>query len=299
MRPLEPGDIVRLVSPSGPAEPERVTRGVELLSGWGLTVERGESVLGRHGFFGGTDDARLRDLDAALADPSVRAVVCTRGGYGVQRIVDRVRFGAPKHIVGFSDITALQLAAWRFGRWPAVHGPGAAWLDSRLPLSSEDSLRRALMTASPLPLRRDPAAETGPVVVPGGPVEGVLLGGNLTMLTSTIGTADMPDLAGAILLLEDVDEAPYRVDRMLTQLSRSSGLRGVQAVAVGQFTNCAGRGGVSVADVLLERLAPLGVPVLGGLPVGHGPGQETVVLGAPAVLDVTAGTLVSRAAPVA
>ncbi|MGI5237038.1 S66 peptidase family protein [Dactylosporangium sp. CA-139066] len=286
VRPLEPGDVVRLVSPSGPAAPERVARGVELLESWGLRAEPAPHVLDRRGYFGGTDDARLDDLNAALADPRVRAVICTRGGYGAQRIVERVRFGEPKPIVGFSDITALQLAAWRHGRWPAVHGPGGAWLDARTPASSAQSLRRALMTDGPLTVRGTPGPGSGRA-------SGVLLGGNLAMLVSTLGTVDMPDLAGAVVLLEDVGEAPYRIDRMLTQLLRAGALAGVRGIALGQFTECEGTG--SVADVLAERLGGLGVPVLAGLPIGHGEGQETVVVGAPAVLDADAGTLVSRA----
>ncbi|GAA2327798.1 LD-carboxypeptidase [Dactylosporangium salmoneum] len=282
---MEPGDVVRLVSPSGPAAADRVARGVELLESWGLRAEPAPHVLDRVGYFGGTDDARLDDLNAALADPRVRAVVCTRGGYGVQRIVDRVRWGAPKPIVGFSDITALQLAAWRHGRWPAIHGPGAAWLDARTPQSSAESLRRALMTADPLRVRGLGAS---------GAARGVLLGGNLAMLVSTLGTSDMPDLSGSILLLEDVGEATYRIDRMLTHLLRSGVLAGVRGIALGQFTDC----GDGVDEVLAERLGGLGVPILAGLPIGHGEGQETVVLGAPALLDAAAGVLVSRVSTV-
>lgn len=289
MRPLEPGDVIRFVSPSGPAAPDRVARGVTLFESWGLRVELGASVLGRHGFLGGTDDARLADLNDALAADHVRAVVCTRGGYGVQRIADRVRFGRPRPVVGFSDITALQLAAWRHDRWPAVHGPGGAWLDERTPASSAASLRRALMTGEPLTVRR---SDPDGVVLGAGRAAGTLLGGNLSMLVSSVGTPDQPDLAGAVLLLEDVGEAAYRVDRMLTHLLRAGALDGVAAVALGQFTDC---GGAAVHEVLRERLAPLGVPVLGGLAIGHGPAQETVVVGAPAVVDIASGTLVSRA----
>ncbi|MEV0133418.1 LD-carboxypeptidase [Dactylosporangium sp. NPDC050688] len=285
-----------IVSPSGPTLPERVERGIALLASWGLRVLVGRHVFDRSGYLAGHDDDRLRDLNAAFADPEVRAVVCTRGGYGAQRIVDGLRPGVPKHLVGFSDITALQLAVWRHGRWPSVHGPGAAWFDDRLPATSAASLRAALFTSGPLRSYRSDTEETGAVQVPGPPVRGVLLGGNLSMLASTVGTADMPDLTGAILLLEDVAEAPYRVDRMLTHLRRAGALRGVAGVAVGQFTDCAGGGATTVADVLREHLGALGVPVLGGLRIGHGVGQETVVLGAVATLDTGVGCLTSREA---
>ncbi|GAB3859640.1 LD-carboxypeptidase [Dactylosporangium cerinum] len=283
-----------LVSPSGPTVPERVARGVELLSSWGLDVRVGRHVFDRAGYLAGHDEDRLRDLNAALEDPETKAVVCTRGGYGAQRIVDRVRPGAPKHLVGFSDITALQLAVWRRGGWPSVHGPGAAWFDDRLPAESASSLREALFTSGPLRSYTTRNEETSAVTVPGPVVRGVLLGGNLSMLASTVGTPDMPDFSGKILLIEDVGEAPYRVDRMLTHLRRAGVLDGVAGVAVGQFTECTGAGPTTVVDVLREHLGGLGVPVLGGLRIGHGVGQETVVLGAPAVLDVHVGCLTSR-----
>jgi len=284
-----------LVSPSGPTSAERVARGVELLSGWGLSVLLGATVYGRHGYFGGTDEQRLAALNTALRDPAVRAVICTRGGYGAQRIVDGLDIEAvradPKLVVGFSDITALQLALWRGAHLATVHGPGAAWADDRTPGVSAESLRAALMTADPVVVRADPAAESGPVAVPGPVVTGTLLGGNLCLLTSSVGTPDFPDLDDAILLLEEVEEAPYKVDRMLTHLRRAGLLAGLAGIALGQFTRCADLWPVTIADVLAERLRDLGMPVLGGLPVGHGYGQVSVPLGVPATLDVAAGTL--------
>jgi muramoyltetrapeptide carboxypeptidase len=291
---LCPGDLVALVSPSGPTRPERVARGIELLTGWGLRVELATNAYAREGYLAGGDALRLADLNTALSDPRVRGVICTRGGYGVQRVVDGLDYAAvredPKVVVGFSDITALQLGLWRAARLATVHGPGAAWLDTRTPRESAESLRRALMTTGPVVAGADPDAETGAVVLPGR-AEGILLGGNLSLLTASLGTPDFPDLTGAILLLEEVAEPPYKVDRMMTHLLRAGVLDGVAGIAVGQFTDCADAWAIDVADVLTERLAPVGVPVLGGLPVGHGPGQVTVPVGVPAVLDAAAGTL--------
>ncbi|MEV4137430.1 LD-carboxypeptidase [Dactylosporangium sp. NPDC049742] len=294
MRTLRRGDVVGLVSPSGPTRPDRVARGIELLSGWGLEVRAGRHVFDRSGYLAGHDADRLSDLNEAFEDPEIRAVVCTRGGYGAQRIVDGLRLASPKHLVGFSDITALQLAVWRRVGWASVHGPGGAWFDDRLPASSAESLRAALFTSGPLRSYRSDDEETSAVTVPGPVVGGVLLGGNLSMLASTAGTADMPSFAGAIMVLEDVGEAPYRVDRMLTHLRRAGAFEGVAGVAVGQFTDCVGAG-PTVVDVLRSCLGGLGVPVLGGLRIGHGVGQETVVLGARAELDTTVGCLTSRA----
>ncbi len=327
---LRPGDTVALVSPSSAPDPDRVAHGVAMLTSWGLSVQHGTDLYARYGYLAGPDSVRRAALQAALDDPRVRAVICTRGGYGAQRIVDDLDLTAmrtdPKVVVGFSDITALQLALWRVARLASVHGPGAAWSDRRTPAASADSLRDALMTTRPVLLHRDPQAETGSLALPGSPrrqqparrddpaapdstatrdstasrnspapphghAAGPLLGGNLCLLATTAGTPDLPDLTGAILLLEDVDEAPYRIDRMLTQLHRAGARSAVAGVARGPFTDSTATTGPGVAEVLHERLAPLGVPVLGGLPIGHGPGQLTVPVGTPARLDVTAGTL--------
>jgi muramoyltetrapeptide carboxypeptidase len=290
---------VALVSPSGPVRPDRVSRGIELLASWGLRPVLAPHLYARRGYLAGPDEVRVADLNAAFADPTIRGVLVTRGGYGAQRIVDAIDMAAvrrdPKVVAGFSDITAVQLALWRGARLATVHGPGMAWRNERLSAASAESLRTALMEPVPVTVRRVASEETASVMVPGS-ATGTLLGGNLTLLASSIGTPDMPDLAGAILLIEDVDEPPYKVDRMLTQLLRSGALRGVAGVAVGQFTRCADHWPVTVAEVLRERLSGLGVTVLGGLPIGHGAGQLTVPLGVSATLDVAAETLTVRPA---
>ncbi|MFF5178265.1 LD-carboxypeptidase [Micromonospora sp. NPDC000316] len=291
---LCPGDTVLLVSPSGPTSPERVARGVELLTGWGLRPVLAPNAYARRGYLAGADELRAADLNAAFTDPLVRGVICTRGGYGVQRIVDTLDMAAvrrdPKVVAGFSDITALQFALWRGARLAGVHGPGAAWRDERTPLRSAESLHAALMTTEPVTVTAVPGEDTFDVRV-AGRTTGTLLGGNLCMIAASVGTPDLPDLTGAVLLVEDVQEPPYKVDRMLTQLRRAGVLDGLAGVAVGQFTGCADGWDTTITDVLGERLGDLGVPVLGGLPIGHGPGQLTVPVGTPAVLDATAGTL--------
>jgi muramoyltetrapeptide carboxypeptidase len=290
---LRPGDQVALVSPSGPLRPETLVEGIALLESWGLRVSVAPHAHARHGFLAGTDAERLADLNTALADPGIRGVVSTRGGYGAQRIADGLDLAAvradPKVVVGFSDITALQLALWRGARLATVHGPSPRRLVELAPECAE-SMRRAVMTADPVVIAADPAEETAPVRVPG-TARGTLLGGNLCLVAASLGTADMPDLTGAVLLLEEVQEPPYKVDRMLTHLRRAGALDRVAGIAVGQFTDCADEWPVSIVDVLTERLGDLGVPVLGGLPIGHGAGQLTVPVGVPAVLDAGAGTL--------
>jgi muramoyltetrapeptide carboxypeptidase len=297
---LQPGDLVMVLSPAGPAPPDRVAAGIELLRSWGLRPVPSPHAFDHHGYLAGSDAERVEDLNAAFADPAVRGIVVTRGGYGTQRLVDHLDIHAirrdPKPLVGFSDITALQLALWQGARLATLHGPGAAWVADRTGEESAQSLHDALMTTEPVIIKQQPASATTPASRLGaaglpGIASGYLLGGNLSLLVSSIGTRDFPDLRGAILLIEDVDEAPYRVDRMLTQLRRSGVLAEVAAMAVGQFVNCADQYSTDVADVIGERLGDLGVPVLGGLPIGHGNDQLTVPLGVPAMIDVAAATL--------
>ncbi len=299
-RRLHAGDLVALVAPSGAVPPERAIAAADVLTGWGLRVRMGEHALGRHTYFSGTDDQRLADLNAALRDDEVRGVLCLRGGYGAQRIVDRLDLDAvradPKLVLGFSDITALHLALWIGAGLPTVHGPTVTQFDRGAASLTATACRQALMTGDPVTVTADETETTSPVRVPGR-AEGRLLGGNLTLLATSAGTAHRPDLRGAILLLEEVAEEPYRVDRLLVQLARAGWLDGLAGVAVGQFTDC-GTADVhqpTVTEVLTERLGSLGVPVLGGLPIGHGPQQVAVGLGVPATLDAEAGTLVVQA----
>jgi muramoyltetrapeptide carboxypeptidase len=294
-RRLVAGDLVALVSPSGAIDPARTTAAVKSLEEWGLRVRVGDHANGRHGFFAGTDAERLADLNSALRDPEVRGVLCLRGGYGMQRIVDGVDFEAvradPKLVAGFSDITALHLALWHETGLATVHGPTAGQLDDGPGTPTAQTLRRALMTSDPVVVTASESEETFPVRVPG-IAEGTLLGGNLAMLTSSIGTPHALDPRGVILLLEDVNEEPYRVDRMLVHLRRAGWYKGLNGVAVGQFTDCVDPDPSPPAtEFLTAELSRLGIPVLGGLPLGHGAEQIAVGLGVHARLDASAGTL--------
>ncbi|SNY74964.1 S66 peptidase family protein [Paractinoplanes atraurantiacus] len=292
---LVAGDLVALVSPSGAIDPARTEAAISALEKWGLRARVGANAHSRHGNLAGTDEQRLSDLNAALRDPAVRAILCLRGGYGMQRIVDAVDFDAvradPKLIAGFSDITALHLALWHETGLATVHGPTAGQLDRGPDTPSAQALRQALMTSTPVQVVADKAEDTFPVRVPG-TAEGTLLGGNLAMLTSTIGTPHAPDTTGAILLLEDVNEEPYRVDRMLVHLRRAGWLDNLAGVAVGQFTDCTDPDpSPPVIDYLSAELGRLGIPVLGGLPIGHGAEQIAIGLGVHAHLNATAGVL--------
>lgn len=293
---LRPGDRVRFVSPASPPDREKVADGTRLLESWGLRVEIGAHVFDRRGhFLAGSDEDRLADINDALRDTGVRAIFTTTGGKGAYRIAHALDFAAairdPKPLIGYSDITILHLALWRESRLTGFHGPYVGWDPKYYGHDAADHLRRALMETEPITIRQDPREVTSNVVVEG-TATGILMGGNLGMIGRSIGWA-CPSFAGAILLIEAVDTFIGGIDGTLTQLRRSGCLDGLRGVAVGQFIRSAEPkpGKWSLIDVLYDQLGALGVPVLGGLPIGHGPRPRTIPLGTMATLDTTTRTL--------
>ena len=283
---LRPGDLVAVPAPAGPVDPSRLERGVAVLRGWGLDVRVDEPAAHALPWLAGSDQDRADRLAAAWTDPDVRAVWTARGGYGTQRILDLLDWdamagAAPKLLAGFSDVTALHQAfASRLGL-ATLHAAGVAGLGDDDPATVEET-RRLVLSGGPVTLHGAP--DPG-----GGTAEGVLVGGNLTLLATSVGTALVHPAAGGIVLLEDVGEQPYRLDRSLTQLLRAGWFDDVRAVALGAFTDCGDA--EHVTALLHDRLAPLGVPVLHGLPVGHVPANHPLLLGARATVDLATGTL--------
>jgi muramoyltetrapeptide carboxypeptidase len=293
---LKAGDRVRFVSPASTPSRKEVDRGAEILTAWGLRVELGRHVFDTKGhYLAGRDEDRLADINDALRDPGIRAIFATAGGKGAYRIADGLDFDAaradPKPLIGFSETTILHLARWHRCRLVGFHGPHVGWSDEHHGEMAGEHLRRALMEPASITLHQDTRELTAKIVFDGA-ATGTLLGGNLDMIATAVGWA-CPSFAGAILLIEDVDKQIGRIDRAITQLLKSGCLIGVRGVAVGQFIRSAEEkpGKWSVVDVLQDRLAPLGVPVLGGLPIGHGPHNVTVPLGTVATLDTTTRTL--------
>ena len=294
-RHLAPGNTVAVVAPAGPVPVDRLEAGLAVLRSWGLEVREAAHVRGRHqvrGYLAADDAARAADLTAAWCDPEVAAVICARGGYGTQRLVDLLDWGAlaeagPCVLLGFSDITALHQAfAARLGV-STLHGPVVTSLGAGDP-GSREHLRRMLFTpAEALDLTPDPVDAVLP-----GRAEGVLVGGNLTLLSAGVGTAAQVTAEGCIALLEDVGEDLYRLDRALTQLVRSGWFDGVRGVVAGTFEGCGSP--EAVRGLLHDRLGGLGVPLLAGAPFGHGPRNLAVPFGVPATLDAASGTLVLR-----
>lgn len=290
---LRPGDQVAVVTTAGPVLPARLAAGVARLEGWGLRVRIGERALDRHPrlvHLAGLDADQAADLSAAWMDPSVRGVFAARGGFGTQRVLDlldwrRFAEAEPKVFVGFSDLTVLhQALAARLGL-VSVHGP----VVSSLGESTEDGaerLRRLLF--EPEAVVDLLAGIESTTWVPGR-AEGILVGGNLAMLTAELGTAFDRPAAGGIVVIEDIAEAPHRIDRQLTQLQRTGWFDDARAVMLGAFTDCGDS--TQVDAVLLERLGLLGIPILAGVDLGHTRSSISIPLGALATLDADAGTL--------
>jgi muramoyltetrapeptide carboxypeptidase len=238
--------------------------------------EYGDGLFERHRYLAGADERRLAELHAALADPDIRAVFCVRGGYGATRLLPqlapRAPEGPPKPLIGFSDITALHLWLQAHGRI-SIHGPVLAQL-AKLPAST--CARLFDLLESPRPA----APLTGSATYVGGVAEGPLLGGNLSVFTRLLGTPYMPPLDGAVLLLEDQGERPYRLDRMWTHLELAGVFARVRGIVLGTFTACEEPGASYTSGEVLRELAQrTGLPCAAGFPIGHGDLNEPVPLG--------------------
>lgn len=297
---LRPGDLIGIAAPAGPVtDAARIERGVRYLERLGYRVLVGSHAARVHGYCAGTDDERLKDLHALFRDDRVRAIVALRGGYGSSRLLSRLDYRMiarhPKILTGFSDLTALQLALWTKCRLVTFHGPmlSSDFGDRVDPVVEEEFWR--LLTAPAIPLRVVPRPGGKTRMLAAGRTIGRLLGGNLSLIVTLLGTPYSPSFAGGILFFEEVGEEPYRIDRMLTHLRNAGGLRGVRGLLTGRFTDCLpgdpARPGRLVGDILEEMAGEMHVPFLAGLPVGHLRRKTTLPIGVRAALDAGRGTL--------
>jgi len=290
---LRPGDRVRLVAASSAlADLERLQAGLAVLAGWGLELDDDPARLlpRRWGYLAGLDAERAGDLlaDTGPGQPAA-LLACVRGGWGSARLLERPLEAAGGWLLGFSDVTSLLWHRLATGQGGAIHGPLLTTLAAE-PAWSRERLR-ALLFGEPLA-----DLEGEPWVA--GHAEGPLLAANLTVATHLLGTPHLPDLDGAILILEDVGEAPYRIERMLTHWRLCGALQRLAGIGFGSFEGCGdptdpeGDGSrFSLEQVLRERTADLGIPVLAGLPVGHGDVNAALPLGVRARLDGDRGLL--------
>lgn len=287
-RPLQAGDRVQLAAASSALQGDAISRleaGIAVLERWGLEVEPHRNLQRHWGYYAGTDPERLEDLQ-----PNAPLVACMRGGWGSARLLERPLAAEEHWLLGFSDITSLLWARQAAGLPGGIHGPMVTTLGAE-PEWSQERLRALLFGEALPPLQ-------GTVWNPG-QAEGPCLAGNLTVATHLLGTPHLPDLSGAILLFEDIGEAPYRIDRMLSHWRLSGALQQIAGLGFGSFSDCEGdeddardpQHSFGLQAVLQERCGDLGIPVIADLPFGHRCGNAAIPIGRRARLDGERGQL--------
>ncbi|HEY7131942.1 MAG TPA: LD-carboxypeptidase [Candidatus Limnocylindrales bacterium] len=297
---LRSGDTVGICAPASSWENRSdLLRGVKALEDWGLEVKLGQHIDDRHGYMAGRDVDRAADLHAMLTDPSIRGIVCLQGGYGTPRLIPMLEEAAfaenPKILCGYSDLTTLHLAQARWGNVISFYSNGASGVGAHeVTQFSKDGLKRALFSDEPYgpigPNPDDPWVRT----VVGGRVQARLAGGCAGLLTSAIGTRLQPDFRDRIVVLEEIELEGYVLDGILTHLRNAGLFDGAAGIVVGDVKTkwSGGIAELSAEDIVEDVLAPLGLPLIFGLPVGHNTHHATVPFGALATLDADAGTLV-------
>lgn len=295
-RPLKPGDTIGLITPSTyVSDPDELAFARRFCDFFQLKVRQGAHVGQRYGYLADTAAHRVEDLHAMFRDPEVAAVFCVRGGYGSAQMLDKIDYELirrnPKIFLGYSDITALHTAIGRRAGLVTFHGPVSL---SHLSAWSEQHLKRALFETAPLGAVTNPP-DGNPLqpahtlrTVRGGKARGALVGGNLTLIATTLGTPYDIDTSGRILLVEDIGEEIYSIDRMLTQLRLAGKLQAAAGIVVGECKDCPPPGhssALALGEVIDYLLGDLGIPVLYGLSFGHTTDQVTLPLGVAATLD--------------
>lgn len=293
---LRRGDLIGIVAPAGPVtDASRIEKAVRYFERQGYRVAVGAHAGRVHGYLAGTDGERLEDLHAMFRDPRVRALVALRGGYGTTRLLPLLDFRLirrnPKIVCGYSDLTALQLALWHACRLVTFHGPMAG-PDFAGPLDPVTEERFWTMVTAPAVPCRLATVAAAPASARRR-TTGRLLGGNLSLLVSLLGTPFQPSLSGAVLFIEEVGEEPYRIDRMLTQLRNAGVMDRLRAILTGRFEDCAvkdpRRPSFSTGEVLAGHAGAL--LHLAALPFGHVSRKVTIPIGVPVAVDGDAGTV--------
>ncbi len=293
MRQLKPeslkkGDLIGIVSPASPiADPSKINRGVHYLESLGYRAIVGANVTKTKGYLAGDDAERASDLETMFSNRHVRAIICVRGGYGTPRLLARLNYRLitqnPKIFVGFSDITSLSMAFWKKCGLITFHGPmlGVDMADKIEPFT-EDFFWRTLTSKERLG-RVSLPQDASPISFFPGKSTGRLLGGNLSMIVSMLGTPYQPNFNGTVLFIEENGEEPYRVDRMMMQLRNASVLSKTKAVLAGQFTDCVpedpSKASFSVEDILHESATSAAKPFLANMPFGHVGRKMTLPVG--------------------
>ncbi|WP_366247783.1 LD-carboxypeptidase [Terribacillus aidingensis] len=290
------GDTIGIVSPAGPIKREELEQGIKIVESLGLHVKLGKHVFDKYGYLAGSDSDRAADLNDMFKDNEVKGIICSRGGYGSARIVEMLDYEAikqnPKVLLGYSDITYLHTAIRQRTGLITFHGPMVA---SDMGESDFAKLSYDLLQQFFIPQDVVYTTAISPLeAIVHGRATGALVGGNLSLLTSTLGTPDEIDTKGKLLLLEDVSESPYKIDSMLNQLKLAGKLDQAAGILIGDFTDCEAKDpetSLSFDQVLVDYLTDLEKPVLKGFRIGHCNPNITVPLGTEATMDTKTKTL--------
>ncbi|MDZ7260675.1 MAG: LD-carboxypeptidase [candidate division KSB1 bacterium] len=297
---LKQGDTIGIISPgSYPANKDRFWEGIRYLESRGFSVVTARHVLDEYGYLAGRDQDRVEDLEAMFLDPKVKAIFCSRGGYGTPRILTRINYEVikrnPKIVVGYSDITALQLALLAKAELMTFSGPMVAIeMGAGMSPFTETNFWRLLTSDEKIgPLRNPQDSEIK--VIKKGLAKGRLIAGCISVLTGLVGTHYLPALKECILVIEEVDEEPYRIDRYLMQLRLSGILENINGLVFGQFIDCVPKDKqkptLTVEEIIDQVTADLKIPVIMGLAYGHSEEKLTLPIGAKACLDTEGGGL--------
>ncbi|MFO8163156.1 MAG: S66 peptidase family protein [Thermodesulfobacteriota bacterium] len=276
---LLPNQSVGIIAPASPVQESEISKGLQLLESFPLKIKQGKHLFDHLNYLAGSDYDRVSDLHEMFSNPEVVAIFCARGGYGSARLLEKIDFDLiqknPKIMVGFSDLTALLLAIYKETGLITIHGPTLSDLPKGI---NWEHLSRLIATLYKPQVYFKQGKEMHK-----GTAKGILLGGNLSTICALLDTPFLPSFENAILFLEEKGESPYRLDRMLTQLLLSGRLNALSALIIGQIENCGEQN--IICRLLSERLGGLKMPVVKGLPVGHGNENISLPLGLPAVLD--------------
>ena len=291
---LRKGDVLGVIAPASPMKPELLESGVRYLEGLGYRVKLGKHVFKTHGYLAGTDKERAQDFNNMFRDRKVHAIICARGGYGTPRLLSLLDFKAirehPKIFVGYSDLTAIQLAIFKHTGLITFSGPMvAAEMGRGIDSFTEENFWRMVTSVSPFGEMQRPNGESYGVIAKG-KVAGRLIGGCLSLLAPIAGTNHLPSLRNKILFVEDVGEVVYRWDRYFVQLRELGLLQRIAGFMLGQTTDClppAGDSTLTFDDLMHDFIRPLKVPALTGLDYGHGRVKHTMPIGARAELEVS------------
>jgi muramoyltetrapeptide carboxypeptidase len=293
---LKPGDTIAITSPAGAVwDSHQVDLFASILQNLGFKIKRGKTLTEHYGYFAGTDELRAKELNGFFMDPEVKAIFCMKGGWGCARLLTMIDYAGiaahPKIIMGFSDITSLLIAIQVKCGLVTFHGPvgNSGWNDFTV-----DYFKRVLMNAEQVTYLPTAKPEDNPLTLYSGKARGILMGGNLSVLSGMMGSDYLPQWKDKILFLEDTGEEPYRLDRMFTQLKLCGVLQNISGFVFGKCVKCTAEEpdkAFTFQQMLEQNIKPLGIPAFSGAMIGHIENKFTLPLGIEAELDADKGTI--------